>query len=146
MNYLTRNDRRNRGMSLLNDFDRLFENVFSGVPSFEGTNTPVVDVREEKERYVLEAELPGMTEKDVDVHVEDNMLTIKSAKEEEKEEKNEEGYLVRERRSRSFSRSFVLPKDVDRDKVEARFRNGLLTLTMPKSAESKARQIQIKAE
>lgn len=146
MNYLTRNDRRNRGMSLLEDFDRLFDNVFSGAPTFANTNTPVVDVREEKDRYVLEAELPGMSEKDVDLHVEDNMLTIKSAKEEEKEEKNEEGYLVRERRSRSFSRSFVLPKDVDRDKVEARFKNGLLTLTMPKSAESKARQIQIKAE
>jgi HSP20 family protein len=133
-------------MSLLEDFDRLFENVFSGVPTFPNSNTPVVDVREEKDRYVLEAELPGMSEKDVDVHVEDNMLTIKSAKEEEKEEKNEEGYLVRERRSRSFSRSFVLPRDVDRDKVEARFKNGLLTLSMPKTAESKARQIQIKAD
>ena len=146
MNYLTREDRRNRGMSLLEDFDRLFNNVFTGVPSFEGGTVPVVDVREEKDRYVLEAELPGMTEKDVDVHVEDNMLTIKSAKEEEKEEKNDEGYLVRERRSRSFSRSFVLPKDVDRNKVEARFKNGLLTLSMPKTAESKARQIQIKSE
>ena len=132
-------------MSLFDDFDRLFQNVFSGVPTWEGTNTPVVDVSEEKDRYVLEAELPGMSQKDVDVHVEDNTLTIKSAKQEE-EERNEEGYLVRERRSRSFSRSFVLPKDVDRDKVEASFRNGLLTLSMPKTAESKARQIKIKAE
>ena len=146
MNYLTRSDRRNRGMSLLEDFDRLFENVFTNVPTFEGGNVPMVDVREEEEQYILEAELPGMSEKDVDVRVEDNMLTLKSAKEEENEGRNDEGYLVRERRSRSFSRSFVLPKDVDRDKVEARFKNGLLTLTMPKSAESKARQIEIKAE
>lgn len=146
MNYPAREDRRNRGMSLLDDFDRLFNNVFSGVPTFEGTNVPVVDVREEKDRYVLEAELPGMSEKDVDVQVEDNMLSINSAKAEEKEEKKDEGYLVRERRSRSFSRSFVLPKDVDRNKVDARFKNGLLTLTMPKSAESKARQIEIKSE
>lgn len=146
MNYLTRNERRNRGMSLLDDFDRLFENVFSNAPTLESSQTPVVDVREEKNKYILEAELPGMSEKDVDVHVEDNMLTIKSSKEESNEERDEEGYLVRERRSRSFSRSFVLPQDVDRDKVDARFRNGLLTLTMPKTAESKARQIQIKAE
>ncbi|MFP4329637.1 MAG: Hsp20/alpha crystallin family protein [Alkalispirochaetaceae bacterium] len=146
MNYLTRNDRRNRGLSLLDDFDRLFENVFSGVPTYESTQSPVVDVREESDRYVLEAELPGMSEKDVDVQVEDNMLTIRSNKQEEREERNEEGYLVRERRNRTFSRSFLLPKDVDREKVDARFKNGLLTLTMPKSAESKARQIQIKAE
>lgn len=146
MNYLARTDRRNRGMSLLDDFDRLFENVFSNVPTFEGASSPAVDVREEKDRYVLEAELPGMSEKDVDVQVEDNMLTIRSSREEEREDRDDEGYLVRERRSRSFSRSFVLPKDVDRNKVDARFKNGLLTLTMPKSAESKARQIQIKAE
>lgn len=146
MNYLTRNERRNRGMNLLEDFDRLFENVFSNAPTLESGQTPAVDVREEKDKYVLEAELPGMTEKDVDVSVEDNMLTIRSSKEESREERDEEGYLVRERRSRSFSRSFVLPKDVDRDKVDARFKHGLLTLTMPKTAESKARQIEIKGE
>ncbi|MFW6251061.1 MAG: Hsp20/alpha crystallin family protein, partial [Alkalispirochaetaceae bacterium] len=87
MNYLTRTDRRNRGLSLLDDFDRLFENVFSGVPTFEGAQSPVVDVREESDRYILEAELPGMREKDVDVQVEDNMLTIRSNKQEEREER-----------------------------------------------------------
>ena len=108
------------------------------------TKTPAVDIREEEERYVLEAELTGLTEEDFDVQVHGNLLTI-SSKTEKNNETKEEGYVLRERRAASFSRSFVLPKDVDREKIEATFKNGLLTLTLNKAAEAKPRSIEVKS-
>ena len=86
-----------------------------------------------------------MTEKDIDLNVEDNVLTISSDKEETREETEEEGYLVKERSSSSFRRSFTLPEDADKDKIDANFKNGLLTLHIPRTGESKPRKIQIKS-
>jgi len=143
MNYLVRSA-RNGGYSLVNEIDRLFGNLFDDMPMTPG-RTPAVDVRETEEGYTLEAELPGLTEKDIDVHVEGNLLTISSAVREEKDEKSE-GYVVHERRSASFRRSFVLPKDVDATSIEANYRNGLLTLELHKTPESKPRTIQVKVE
>lgn len=122
----------------------LLDSLFSDTPVWK-SRTPAVDVREEEDRYVLEAELPGLNEKDVDVKVEENLLSISSAKTEEKEEKRD-GYLMRERRSSSFQRSFVLPRDVDKDNIHARFRNGLLILDLQKKPEVKPRSIEIKTE
>ncbi|MBN1798770.1 MAG: Hsp20/alpha crystallin family protein [Spirochaetales bacterium] len=106
---------------------------------------PRVDVKEEDAHYVLEADLPGMTEKDLDVKVEGNLLTLSSAKTEEKKEKKN-GYIVQERRSTAFSRSFVLPKNVDREKIVAKFKNGLLTMTLPKVPEAEPKKIEVKPE
>jgi HSP20 family protein len=127
--------------------DRLLNTFFEDLPAGRVAG-PRVDVREEDERYLLEAELPGFTESDVDVKVEDNLLTISSRKEENKEEKKEEKsgtYLVRERRSSSFSRSFVLPRDVDSQKIHGSFADGVLTLTLEKSPEAKPREIKIRS-
>ena len=134
----------NSGLSLLNDFDRVFTNLFDDLPGWSNRQ-PLVDVREEKDRYVLEAELPGLTEKDVEVKIEENLLTISSAKSEEKQD-SRQGYLMRERRFASFQRSFVLPNDVDREKVEASFKNGLLTLNVHKKPEAQPKNIQIKVD
>ncbi|HUX13013.1 MAG TPA: Hsp20/alpha crystallin family protein [Spirochaetia bacterium] len=143
MNYLVRN-MRNGTPSILGDFDRYFARLFDDTPSL-GSRVPAVDVQELDDRYVLEADLPGMTQKEIDVKVEDNLLTISSEKKAETEQKPE-GYIVRERRASSFRRSFVLPKDVDHDKIEAHFRNGILRLELHKSPEAKPRAIEVKAE
>jgi HSP20 family protein len=104
---------------------------------------PAVDVREEKDRYRIEADLPGMTEKDVEVRVENDVLSIASKKEEKREEK-EEGYLMRERRSSSFRRRLRIPSDVDRDGIDAKFKDGVLTLDLPRTGDSKSKLIDIK--
>ena len=129
---------------LFRDFDRALDSFFVDTPVWN-SRTPAVDVREEEGRYVLEAELPGLGEKDVEVKVEENLLTLSSAKSGEKEEKKD-GYLMRERCSASFQRSFVLPGDVDRENIHARFRNGLLVLELNKKPEVKPKSIEIKTE
>ncbi|HUZ17657.1 MAG TPA: Hsp20/alpha crystallin family protein [Spirochaetia bacterium] len=128
--------------SLFDDMDRIFGSFFDD--GFE-VRTPAVDVREEDDRYMLEAELTGLSEKDVDVRVHDGLLTISSKKEENKEEKKE-GYILKERRSSGFSRSFLLPKDVDQEKIDAAFANGLLTLTLPKQEKSLPKTIEVKTK
>ena len=130
---------RPRGLRLMDSWDRLLDSFFDE-PTLR---RPLVDVREEKDRYVLEAELPGLDEKDIDVKVEENLLTISSRKEDKREEKKN-GYVLKERRSSSFSRSFVLPAEVDRDKISAHFDKGVLTLEMPKLPEKQPKRIEIK--
>ena len=127
-----------RTLSLFDDMDRVFRSVFD-----EQNSRPRVDIREENSGYVLEAELPGFAEKDIEVKVEDNLLHLSAGQEEEKEERKE-GYLVRERRGARFARSFVLPKDAERDKIEAAFKNGLLTLSIPKAEAAQTRSIEVK--
>jgi HSP20 family protein len=107
---------------------------------------PAVDIAETEKNYEITAELPGIDEKDVDVKVADGVLTIKGEKQEEKEEKNKDYYLS-ERSFGSFQRAFQVPEGVDTDKIEANFKKGLLTVTLPKSAEVQkaAKKIEVKA-
>ena len=127
------------------NFDRWFDSAFqnSGHPSYAAT-TPRVDVQEKADAYHLEAELPGLTEKDFTVNVEHNLLTI-SSQQEHSEEREENGYVIRERRSGAFRRSFALPEEVDADQISATFKDGLLTLTVPKTGKTQARQIAVKS-
>ena len=127
------------------NFDRWFDSAFqnSGHPSYAAT-TPRVDVQEKADAYRLEAELPGLTEKDFTVNVEHNLLTI-SSQQEHSEEREENGYVIRERRSGAFRRSFALPEEVDADQISATFKDGLLTLTVPKTGKTQARQIAVKS-
>lgn len=131
-----------RGLSLFDDIDRVFNTFLHDGPATT-YRTPSVDIQENETDYVLEAELPGLSEKDVEVKVEDNLLTIASRKDRKQEEKRED-YVVLERRSAAFSRSFVLPKDVDREKIEATFKDGLLSLRIPKAESAKPLQIEVK--
>lgn len=113
------------------------------------TNYPAVDVRETNTAYLMEVELPGCTEKDVTIHLKERVLTIASSHEEskEKEEKsNGEQFLIRERSQRRFVRRFTLPEDIDQDKVEAEFKNGILTVTIPRKELAPRRQIAIKSK
>ncbi len=111
--------------------------------------TPAVDIHEEEGRYVLEAELPGVAESDIEVKLEDSLLIIHATPNRDAAQETSHGngngsrYLVRERAQREFGRSFVLPKDVNRDAIKAHHRNGVLTLTLDKVAASKPRSIPI---
>ncbi len=105
---------------------------------------PAVDVREDAESYQLEVELPGLKEQDIEVTVEDNLLTISSKQDAQKEDKKD-GYLIKERLSSAFSRSFQLPKDVNREKIDGSFKSGLLSVVLPKTAAAKPKKVAIKA-
>ena len=107
-----------------------------------GWKTPAVDVVEKEKAYEITAELPGMDESNIDVKFSDGTLTIKGEKREEKEEKKKDFYLS-ERRYGSFQRSFSVPDGVDADKIEAGFKNGVLTVTLPKTPEAQKSEKKI---
>jgi len=133
------------------EMDRMFEEMtksFSLVrPAFGmGLLAPRVDMRETDTAVEVQAELPGVTEKDVEVQLADGVLTIKGEKKQEREEK-EKGYYLMERAYGSFLRQIPIPVEVEEDKVEAKFDKGVLTIILPKkpSAEAKAKKIEIKS-
>ncbi len=141
---------------LFEDFDRDLWTLPFGRPVFEiepfwgreeawGAE-PSVDIVEKDDAFEVTAELPGLDEKNVEVKLVDGGLTIKGEKQEEKEEKKK-GYYLHERHYGAFERSFTLPEGVDADKIEAAFRNGLLKVTLPKTAEAQkaVKKIDVKA-
>jgi HSP20 family protein len=143
--------------TLRREVDRLFDDlymwprslgrtVFDVEPFWRGElsfgKVPAVDVAEKEKEYEITAELPGMDEKNIDVKFADGILTIKGEKTEEKEEKKKDYYLS-ERRFGSFHRSFQVPARVDGDKIEASFKNGVLTVVLPKSAEARQSEKKI---
>ena len=108
--------------------------------------TPAVDIAEKDKAYEVTAELPGLDENNIEVKVASGMLTIKGEKKEEKEEKKKD-YYHSERRYGSFERRFQIPEGVDTSKIEASFRKGVLTVTLPKTSEAQAaeKKITVKA-
>ncbi|HVP20189.1 MAG TPA: Hsp20/alpha crystallin family protein [Spirochaetia bacterium] len=130
-------------LDLLDNVSSWFDDMFVE-PVFGRGAVPAVDVKETDSQYLMEVELPGLSEKDVEVKLDNKLLTISSRKEENKEEKKD-GYLIRERRSSSFARSFVLPEGIDREKISAEFKNGVLNLSFPKSPAAKPKTIEVKA-
>lgn len=106
---------------------------------------PEIDVYEEENRYMLEADLPGLTEKDIKLEVRNGELTFSTAKMEKKEEKSRKGRWIRkERREFQFARSFQLPEDVEVNEIQATFKNGVLQISMPKKPESAPKTIEVK--
>lgn len=139
--------------SLRQEIDRLFENFGSGLlrspfsrrgfdldlpwpRSTSWSIAPAVDIAEKDNEYELTAELPGLSDKDIEVKLSNGSLTIKGEKKEEKEE-HEKDYHLSERRYGSFTRSFRLPEGADADKIDASFVNGVLKVKVPKTAEAK---------
>ena len=110
------------------------------------TQSPAVDVIEKDNSYEISAELPGLDETNVEVKVASGALTIRGVKKEEKEEKRKDYYLS-ERRYGSFERRFQIPPGVDAGKIEASFKRGVLTVTLPKTAEAQKaeKSIDVKA-
>ena len=149
--------------SLRREVDRLFEDFAGDMwrspfsrsffdigpvwrPQSALTAMPAVNVAETDKAYEITAELPGMDEKNIEVKVADDVLTIKGEKQEEKEEK-EKDYYLSERSFGSFQRSFQVPNGVDTDKIDANFKNGVLTVILPKSTEAQRaeKKIAVKA-
>lgn len=130
-----------RPQSMMNQMDSMMDDFFKlGNPVSK--QSPLVNIREEKDQYVIEAEVPGFSEKDLDVSVKDNLLTFRASKEEEVQE-TEAKYLLRERKSQSFERSFVLPRDVDSKNIQASFEQGVLTVKLAKKEEAKPFSVKI---
>ena len=141
---------------LFEDFDRDFWRAPFRRPTFDiepfwrrelsWSAAPAVDIVEKDNAYEVMAELPGLDEKDIEVKFADDVLTIKSEKQEEKEEKKK-NYYLHERHFGSFERSFRVPEGVDTDKIAASFKKGVLTVTLPKKPEAQkpAKKIEVKA-
>jgi HSP20 family protein len=124
--------------------NRLFEDSFlrrTGESSLT-VWAPEVDIHETSDALVLEADLPGIDEKDLDIRVENNMLTIAGERKFEKKV-NEENYLRVERSYGSFTRSFSLPHTINTDQIQADYRNGVLTIRLPKREEAKPKKIKV---
>jgi HSP20 family protein len=133
---------------LRNEMDRLWDDYFGpGRRAFrpmEEAWLPAVDVSETGDKITVKAEIPGMEAKDIEISMVGDTLTLKGEKKAEREEK-EENYHMVERSYGSFSRAMKLPADVDPDKVEATYKNGVLTVVLPKKEEVKPKAIEIKA-
>ena len=108
--------------------------------------SPAIDIAETDKAYEITAELPGIDQKNIEVNVANGGITIRGEKKQETEEKNKD-YYVSERRYGSFERYFSLPEGVDADKIEASFKNGVLKVMLPKTAEAQkpAKRIEVKA-
>ena len=131
--------------SLQTEMNRLFNTAFESPTVGNGGArrwTPAMDVLETDEHFVLRADLPGMSEADVNIELEDNVLTVSGERKAEHEEKREGFYRV-ERAFGSFSRSLTLPKGIDGDAVTAGFENGVLEVRVPKPEQRKPRKIEI---
>ena len=139
--------RRGRGLRPWRESGDFWDDFFRDMPLSESRFgwAPSVDVSESDGSVVVKAELPGMESKDIEVDLTGNILTIKGEKKVEEEKKEEERVYCRERFYGTFQRSFRLPAGVESDKVEANFKNGVLTVSVPKSEESKHRKIEIKS-
>ena len=150
--------------TLRDDIDRAFDRMFKDWPRFGAMTTPDffggseflgkttalaprVDVTEDDNAYEITAEMPGVEEKDIEVALRDGRLTLRGEKKGEKEEKKKD-YHMTERSYGSFERSFRLPDNVDAENIKADFAKGVLTVTLPKTPEAKAkeRKIAIKAK
>lgn len=136
MNMIRRSPRGLSALDPFSGFDSLFENFMAPVRLRDLENElhmPSTDIRETKDDYEVTAELPGMKKEDIKVSLHDGVLTISAENRSETEEKKEGQVIRRERRYGKFLRRFAIGPDVQDDKVDAKFEDGLLKLTIPKS-------------
>ena len=145
MNYLATHRPMRNFFGLHNEMGRIFGDLFASQDSEASAEEtywmPTVDISETQDNFEIRAELPGVTENDVNISVTDNRLTIKGEKHQEADGKN---YHRVERRYGSFQRSFTLPRNVNTSNIKAGYTDGVLTLTIPKAEEAKPTEIPIK--
>ena len=146
MTVLTRWEPFREFATLQDRINRVFRESYSGADRDESLTTssfaPAVDVYEDEHKVTLKIEVPGIEEKDIDVRVENNTLTVHGERKIEKEEK-EENFRRVERQYGSFTRSFTLPSSVDPGQVSAHYDNGVLKIKLAKKAEAKPKQIKV---
>ena len=129
------------------EMDRMWDEFFRETPFTRRLTewTPSIDMSETKDNFVVKAELPGVDQKDVNVTISGDILTIKGEKKQETEEKDEHRHYV-ERFYGSFQRSFQLPSNVKTEKIDATFDKGVLKIMLPKTEEAKKKEIEIKVK
>jgi HSP20 family protein len=146
MTVLTRFEPFREFATLQDRINRVFRDSYTGGDRDESLTTssfaPAVDVYEDEHKVTLKIEVPGIEEKDIDVRVENNTLTVHGERKIEKEEK-EENYRRVERQYGSFTRTFTLPQTVDTENVSANYDKGVLKISLPKKAEAKPKQIKV---
>jgi HSP20 family protein len=144
MTYITRFEPFRDLLNLQNQMSRVFQDFGRGSDELltSGTFVPAVDIYEDEHSIMLKLEVPGINEKDIDVKLENNTLTVRGERNFEKEEKEENFHRI-ERRYGAFARSFTLPNTVDPENVEASYDNGVLKIKLAKRAEAKPKQIKI---
>src|SRR5438552_18678230 len=144
MTVLTRWDPFREFTTLQDRMNRLFRDNYGEGQEALSTSTfaPPVDVYEDEHNVTLKIEVPGIDEKDIDVQIENNLLTVHGERKFEKEEK-EENFRRVERQYGSFTRSFTLPTTVDAEKVQANYDKGVLKINLAKKAEAKPKQIKV---
>ncbi|MBX6423500.1 Hsp20/alpha crystallin family protein [Thermosulfurimonas sp. F29] len=134
---------------LRREIDRIWDEFFGRVrfpERWEGFEwAPAVDVSETEDSVVVRADVPGLDPEDLEVNISGNLLTIRGEKKQEKEEKKENFYRV-ERVYGSFVRTVELPAEVEGDKAEATYKNGVLKIVLPKKAEARGKTIKIRVE
>jgi HSP20 family protein len=137
-------------VSFRREMDRMFDRFFDGLPASTGTGwqalTPAVDIDETDKEMIITAELPGVRDKDVEISLVGDVLTIKGEKKYEKEHKDGDSSYV-ERRFGSFARSVRLPFEVKDDQIDAHFKDGVLTINLPKPTDMQrsVRRIEVKS-
>ncbi len=136
-------------VSVQSRMNRIFDEAFRGQPgaseddwALGGNWAPAVDIFEHEDNIVLKAELPGIDPKDVNIHVENNVLSLRGERKFETEVKREDCHRV-ERAYGTFSRSFTLPNVVNTEKIDAEYKDGVLKVTLPQKEEAKPKQISI---
>ena len=146
MTVLTRWEPFREFATLQDRINRVFRESYGEAGRDESLTTstfaPAVDVYEDEHQVTLKIEVPGIDEKDIDVQIENNILTVHGERKIEKEEK-EENYRRVERQYGSFTRTFTLPTTVDTDNVSANYEKGVLKIALPKKAEAKPKQIKV---
>ncbi len=130
---------------MLDRFFRDWEREFWGLEPRWTTWAPAMDIAETADAYIVRAEVPGVKPEDLEVTVQDNLLTIRGKRERSTEQKGETYHLV-ERAYGEFTRSLLLPADVKTEAIEASYKNGVLEVRLPKSEESKPRRIEVKTD
>ena len=140
---ITRWDPFREVATLQNRVNSLFRDFNEGESSLTTNNfIPAVDIYEDEKKIVLNLEVPGIPEKDLDVSVENNTLTVKGERKFEKEQKEENFHRI-ERRYGSFFRAFTLPTTVETETIDAKYENGVLKLELKKKPEAQPRQIKV---
>ena len=145
-------------LQLHSEMDRLFDNAFRNFPSMLGRSrdwpeltsvmlAPSIDIKDTDDQYLINIEIPGVAKEDVDIRVDGNTLTISGEKKQEKKEEKEHYHCI-ERRYGSFERTLTLPQDANVDNIDAKFKDGVLTVSIKRkavSAPKETRKIEVKA-
>lgn len=146
MSNLTRWEQVRDMMSLREAMDQLFDDVFTRPLSVSGASaSPAIDLYQTEDDVFVKAAIPGLNPEEVDITVSDETLTLRGKYKQETEQKDT-NYHIREHRSGSFQRTILLPSNVQANKVEAEFENGVLTIKIPTSEEVQPKSILIKAK